>query len=255
MFQTLTELLRTEPEGSRNAVIGALVAFYPQDRHILEEVLLRLRKMAPSIFEPISAEVRRAALSRLFYDPPTLVQILTSALENPETSQETCSALESMAQSEPLGQRKELLQAFAYAYAVDSVSVRLLLRLLRNGGSRVLPLLSYEFTHNLLEGKLDTPREFVATILDALQDETERNEVLNVLQRFAIPEPSGNKQRLINALSTARHLDPVAVDSLVGNDLLRGRVGLARLEFDVKVASILDNVFVPAFVSRWFRPR
>jgi len=255
MFQTLTEMLRPEPEGARQEVVGALVAFYPQDREILNEVLLKLQRMAPSIFGPVSAEIRRAALSRLFYDPPTLVQTLVSDLENPETSQETYAALESMAQSEPLGQRKELLQAFAYAYAVNPASARPFLRLLRSGSSRVLPLLSYEFTYNVLEGKLDTPREFVATILNGLQDESEQEEVLNVLQRFAMPEPNGKKRRLVNSLSSAKEIDPSAVDMLLQNNLLRNRVGLSRLEFDVRVASILNSVFVPRFVSRWFRPR
>lgn len=255
LFQTLTDMLEPGPQGARDAMVSALIAFYPQDREILEEVLLKLRKMAPSIFEPVSTEIRRAALRSLFYDPPTFVQILIADLENSEVSRESYSAVESLAQPEPLGQRKELLQALAYAYAVNPATVRPLLKLLRIAESSVLPLLSFEFRYTLLEGKLDNPGEFVAAVLDAMQDEPEQHEVLNVLERLAMPEPNGKKRSLISSLAIAKTLDNASVDRLLQHQLLKSRTGLARLEFEVRVASVLDSIFVPKFVSRWFTPR
>jgi hypothetical protein len=250
MFQALTELMRPEIEGgARHAVIAAMIAFYPQDRHILNEVLSKLRGLAPSIFGPISAEILRAALTKLFYDPPTFFQILLSDLENHDTSRDVYAALASLAQAEPLGLRKELLQALAYAHAVDSATVKPLLRLLRNSNSRVLSSLSYEFTYNLLEGKLATARDFVTTVNNALQDESEQGEMLNILQRFAIPEPGGKRRSLVRCLSTARSLDGTAVDQLVQHPLLKKRAGLAHLDLEVRVASVFSSV------SRWFRPR
>ena len=167
VFQALTEMLLPEPEGCRCAFIDALLTFYPQDRAHLDDILLHLETIAPSTFEPFSVEVRRAALSKWFYDPATLVLALTSDLQNPQVSLATCAALEGLAQNEPAGDREALLQAFACAYALDPPSLRRLLTVMRATGSRVLIVFNYEFMYRLLEGKLNTPRDLVAAVAES----------------------------------------------------------------------------------------
>jgi hypothetical protein len=255
VFQTLTEMLTPEPDGCRAAFIEALVAFYPQDRELLDDVLLKLEKMAPSVFEPFSVEVRRVALRKWFYDPASLVAAVSSDLTNPLVSESVISALESLAQPEPLGDRDGFLQAIAYAHALNATTARHFLARLKNSGNRALSVLSYEFTYRLLEGKLAAPRDFVAAVADCLQDNAQRTDALDVLERFAMPELPGKKRALIDTLAQARAFEPAAVDAVLQNPFVQSRPRLARLQFDVRVASILESVFMPRFVSRWFRPK
>jgi hypothetical protein len=255
VFQTLTEMLTPEPDGCRAAFIEALVAFYPQDRELLDEVLLKLEKMAPSVFEPFSVEVRRVALRKWFYDPSSLVTAVSSDLMNPLVSRSVISALENLGQPEPLGERDSLLQAIAYVHALDPATARHFLARLKNSGSRSLTVLSFEFTYRLLEGKLDAPRDLVAALADCLQDDAQRTDALDVLERFALPELPGKKRALIDTLAQAKAFEPTAVDAVLQNPFIQSRPRLARLQFDVRVASILESVFVPRFLSRWFRPK
>jgi HEAT repeat protein len=253
VFRALTGLL--EPEESRQEFVSALTAFYPQDRGRLEEVLSRLKDMAPSVFAPVCLEVRREALKRLFYDPHAFVRIAAEDLRREGVRDEARAALESLAEPGPAGYRDELLQVLAYGFESDPASLRPLLGLLRGAGGRALARLTYDFTRRLLEGKLERPAVMVSVILGAADDPQEWDAMLGVLQQMAVPGPQGMRRELVSALAEARATDQAVTDQLLQHPSLRERHGLSRLQFEVKVTSLLESFYVPRIISRFFTPK
>lgn len=253
VFRALAGLL--EPEESRQEFVSALTAFYPQDRRSLEEVLARLKDMAPSVFAPVCLEVRREALKRLFYDPHSFVRIVAEDLQRDGVCGEVRGALEALAEPSPAGHRDELLQVLACGFESDPASLRLLLGLLRDAGSRALARLVYDFTRRLLEGKLERPTVMVSVILGAADDPQEWDAMLGVLQQMAAPGPQGMRRELVGALAEARVTDQAATDRLLQHPSLREREHLSRLQFEVKVTSLLESFYVPRIISRFFTPK
>ncbi len=250
LFHTFVELLNSME--LRESFIDALTMFYPQDHEILDEVLRKLRKMAPSVFEGFCAEVRSRALANLFHDPPALMQTVSDYLAQDEISPQIYLALGALAQAEPIGRRKELLQALAYGYAVNQPLVRSVLHSMRSNGPQALRSICYEFHYSKLQGYLREPAMFVNTVLAMMADPPEREELSSVLAELALPEPRGNRRLLVSALSQARAMNSAFVDQFFQSVAELRIPALFRLQMEVRVSTV-SSVFIPKFVSRWFR--
>lgn len=253
-YTSLANLQKPEPEGSRWQLIGALVDAFGQNWSGLNTVLTKLENVAPSTFEPLTAEARREFFKRLFYDPAAFVQAVTTEMSRTEPAAEAHKVLELLARPEPDGYRDELLQALASAHALDPASVQSLLTLFRNSASRILKLVALEFNYRMLEGSFSNPPNFLGHILGAMRDPMEWEEMVQMLNYLAAPEPQGKRRMLAQSLAQAKGARPQDVETLLRHPSFQAQPNLADLRSDVRLASILNSVFVPNFVSRFFTP-
>lgn len=255
VFTTLLTLLKPEPEGHRQEFINAVVSDYPENHEILEDLLLKLKRMADSVFQPLCFEIRREALKRVFHNPPVFLELSVAGLDRPETSEEMCRVLVSLAQPEPVGYRAELFQALAYASTLGTPMVNRLLSLFRASNNRFLVVLARESTYRLLEANLlSAPPTFFSTLLENMADPEEWNNTLIALQTLAQPSPGGQRRTLVTALASEKATRPAAVEQFLQHPSVRGLPILKGLQFEVRVASLLDHFFVPETISRLFTP-
>lgn len=250
VYTGLTLLLRPEPEGCRQRLVEALAACFVQNRVELDQVLNKLKDIAPTTFEPLSVEVRREILKRLFYDPNAFVEVAAAYMRRAETAEEARNALEALAQ--PEGYREELLQALAFGYALDAASVKRLLGLFRGAAKRTLRLVVYEFNLRLLEGQLSNPAGLVAEVLGAAGDEGEWEEMIQVLRYLAASGAQSKRKLLVRALAEARATQSQEVDGLLQHPSIQAQPELAGLRSEVRLASALNSVFVPKLLARLF---
>jgi hypothetical protein len=87
-----------------------------------------------------------------------------------------------------------------------------------------------------------------------MRDASEWDEAVQMLNYLAVSEPQGKRRMLIQALAQAKGLQPQEVDNLLRHPSLQGQPNLAGLRLEVRFASVLNSVFVPNFVSRFFTP-
>lgn len=251
-YASLALLQKSEPDGCRWQLIGALVDGFASNRAGLDKVLSKLENTAPSTFEPLAVEVRREVLKRLFHDPAAFVELVTAEMSRTERTSETHKVIELLAQPEPVGYRDELFQALASGYALDPAAVKSLLSLFRNTHSRTLRLITFEFNYRLLEGLFSNPAQLLAELLSAMRDAAEREESMQVLNYLAAPEPQGKRRMLVQALAQAKAAQPQDVDNLLRHPSFQGQPNLAGLQF--RLALILKSAFVPNFIARFFTP-
>ena len=255
VFMALLDLLKPEPEGNRQEFINAVVSDSPEHHESLEDLLLKLKRMADSVFQPLRLEIRREALKRVFHNPPVFVELSIAGLERAETSEELCRVLVSLAQPEPVGFRAEFFQALAYASTLGSARVNHLLSLLRASNNRFLVGLARESTCRLLEANLlSAPPIFFSTLLENMSDPEEWDNTLIALQTLAQPSPVGQRRTLVSALASEKSTRPAAVEQFLQHPSVRGLPILKGLQFEVRVASLLDHFFVPETISRLFTP-
>jgi hypothetical protein len=74
------------------------------------------------------------------------------------------------------------------------------------------------------------------------------------LNYLALSEPQGQRRLLAQALVQAKVLQPQEVDHLLRHPSFQAQPNLAGLRMEVRLASVLNSVFVPNFVSRFFTP-
>jgi hypothetical protein len=255
VFMTLLSLLKPEPEGHRQEFINAVVSDYPENHEILEDLLLKLKRMADSVFQPLCLEIQREALKRVFHNPPVFLELSVAGLERPETSAEMCRVLVSLAQPEPVGYRAELFQALAYASTLGTPLVNRLLSLFRASNNRFLVVLARESTYRLLEANLlSAPPTFFSTILENMEDPEEWKNTLIALQTLAQPSPGGQRRTLVTALASEKATRPAGVEQFLQHPSVRGIPILKGLQFEVRMASLLDHFFVPETIFRLFTP-
>lgn len=251
---SVTRLLKPEPEGCRSELVQALVSCFPEQRATLDEILKRLTTIAPPVFEPLSLEIRREGIRKLFPDPLTLVDVIAEGLAGNEVSGETCVALESLAQPEPQGYRDDLLRALAAAQTLSPTAVRSLLAQFRTASSNTLALLAYEINLHSFEGDLANPERFISRVMEAMLEARQQAEVFQLLRQLSLPEPQGRRKALVQALGASRVARPAAVNTLLQNSSWQTNSGLLSLRMEVKLFSFLSHIFSPRFVSRMFVP-
>jgi hypothetical protein len=251
-YAALALLQKPEPDGSRRQLIGALLDGFAQNRAGLDKVLTKLKNIAPAIFEPLAVEVRRESFKQLFHDPAAFVEVVTTDMSRTELTGETHKVLELLAQPEPQGYRDELLQALASGYALNPASVKSLLSLFRNASNYTLGLVAFEFNYRMLEGSLSNAAQFLLKILSAMRDAAEWEEAVQIMSYLAVSEPEGKRRMLVQALAQAKTAQPQEVDNLLRHPSLQAQPNLAGLRVEVRLASVLNSVFVPDFVSRFF---
>ncbi|HEX8119102.1 MAG TPA: hypothetical protein VF521_17630, partial [Pyrinomonadaceae bacterium] len=144
IYNALSSLLRPEPWGRRGELVRALVSCFAEHREGLDEVLTRLKWMAPSLFDPLSVEVRREGLRLLLQSPPALVSVIAEGLGRAELAHDTGEALAALSQPEPQGYRAELLRTLADSQANNPAQVFGLLQQFRASGHAALGRLAYE---------------------------------------------------------------------------------------------------------------
>jgi hypothetical protein len=248
----LAGLLEPEPAGCRVQLIEALVSCIRDKRDTLEDILHQLTIMAPPIFEPFAAEVRVAGLRELFSDPLTLVRIIAESLNDSTSSDETCIALELLAQPEPRGNHAELLQALGAAQASDAAALQGVLRQFRATSSRALSELAYEFNFLSLSDDLADPELFISRVMVDMRDPLERARVLQSLRQLSQATPQGRRMALVQALGAARVSRPAEVDTLLLDQSWQDRAWPFSLSTEVKLFSFLASVFSPHIASKFF---
>lgn len=254
LYLALTPLLEPEPAGSRGKLVGALADAFDENRAGLDQVLKKMKRIAPSTFEPLVAEVRAGAFERLFHDPVRFVDTVTAYLSFAQTAEETAEGLDLLAQHWPLGAHEELLQALAAAYALDPASITALLKLFRTSSTTRLRFVPYEFNLRLVEGFLIDPEALLAYITSARRDPEEFEEFVYILTQLAASEPEGKRKMLIAALAQARTTNALAVDELLQHPLIMAQPSLAGLKLEIRLATTLQNVFMPKILRKLFTP-
>lgn len=248
VYRALALLLRPEPEGCRRELREALVSCFAERRASLEEIMKRLKRLAPPVFEPLSVEIRGEGLRALFENPPALVSVLAEGLRNTEVADETFEALELLAQPEPHGSRVEMLQSLTQAQALDAAPVRALLGQLRATGSSTLGNFAYEFTLRQLEGDLSNPERFLSRVVEAMKYAPDRAEVFQVLRNLS----EYRRGALVRALGITSVTRPAEVNVLLQEPAWQTRAGLFSLGTEIKLFSFLANIFSPTITSKLF---
>jgi hypothetical protein len=255
VYRALIELLRPEPEGCRQQAAAALADSFPQNHATLDKLLRKLNGLAPSALEPFSAEVRREAFRRLFYVPDVFVDTVAEYFADDNTVAEAHGAIEMLAQPEPEGYREDLLEALASGYALNQDATRRLLGVFRASPGFTLRLLAHEFTSRLIEGTLSNPAALYLSLAQATTDPYELTDVVQALKSLAVSGPWGQRKALVRALAQTRVSRTEDVDSLLQHPALQAEPELAGLRSEVRVATVLNRVFMPRFLTRFFTPR
>ena len=242
-------LLKPEPAGSRGRLVQALVQCFFEERVVLEDVLGRLSEIGPTVFTPLSLEIRSSALRQLFQDPAALLSALNASLGDERVHSETKSALEFLVQEEPRGHRAELLDRLTTARSVDAQSVRMLVRQFRTMNIRALNNFVYLYNFGLLTSELAEPDRFVTHVWREMSDPYERDEVLYILRSLSMPEPEGRRGALVRALGIARMTRPIEVNSLLQDSSWQHRSGLISVATQVKLFSFLTYIVSPRIAS------
>jgi hypothetical protein len=249
-FDTLISLLKPEPQGCRNQVIQTFANCYPQQSNVLEAVLSRLNKIAPSHFEPVTQQVWRQVLQNLFSDPPAFLAFIHDNVNREGKQAMTLAIVESLAQSFP----NEVLQAFAFNYSLQSPTVKAILHLFRTCQNSRLNRIAQEFYYRLLEGELfdPDPSKFVNRIKASLQDEQERPALLGALQLLYMANPKSRTDEVIDMLAQALDQLPQDTEALFSSPYLKGWSNLESLEHDVRRAHSHKHSLVTRFLNRFF---
>lgn len=254
-LRTSMALLRPEPEGCRSGFRRALVTAFVQNRPVVGGLLEKLSTLAPSVFEPLSVEVRCAAYRSLFDDPPALVRVVFEEAARDQTAAQAFASLEVLAQPPPLGYYQELLRAIADAGVLNDADLRALLTLLRADGRALFRQLARDVTRSLLETEFDQPDEFLGRVRAAMADADERDEVLQILDALSDPGPQGKRKALVRVLAEAKNTHPREVDELLQSQWPQTQATLSGLRLEVKLASLLNSSFTPKFMNKLFSPK
>jgi hypothetical protein len=251
-LSTSLALLQPEPEGCRSGFRGALVTAFVQNRPVVGGLLEKLSTLAPSVFEPLSVEIRCAALRSLFVDPAAFVRAVSEEATRPKTAAQTLVALEVLAQPMPLGYYPELLRTLTDASATDAAALRTLLTLLRADGRAVFRQLARDVTQSLLEAEFTQPAVFLGRVRAAMADAGEREELLRILDALSDPGSHGKRKALVRVLSEAKVTHPLEVDELLQSQWPQTQSALSGLRLEVRLASLLNSSFTPKFMSKLF---
>jgi hypothetical protein len=249
------ELLQPAPEGCRAGFRQALVEAFLQNRVGVNELLEKLSELAPPVFEPLSIEVRSAALRSLFDDPLAFVRVVSEDAARDKTAEQTYAALEVLAAPAPLGYYQELLRALADADAGDAAALRILLDLLRADGRAAFRQLSRDVTQSLLETEFARPAEFLGRVCGALANAGERDEIIQILDALSDSGPHGKRKSLVRVLAEAKITHPCEVDELLQSQWPQAQSALSGLRLEIKLASMLNSSFTPKFMSKLFNPK
>lgn len=252
IFGAFKRLLKPEPDGSRQWLVYAMVHAFVEQPTNFEDVLARLKTIGPGLFDSFAVEVRAAGLRTLFQYPDALFRTINAGLVNADLRSETSAALEFLAQPEPRGHCEEMLNALASARSAEPLGVRMLLRQFRALRIRSLAEFTYEFNIQLLRNEVAEPTRFISYVAHAMYDESERVEVLQILQLLSRPEPAGQRKVLIRALGVARLSRPVEVDMLLRDSSWQTDSGILSLKTQVKLFSFLSHVLSPGITSGLF---
>jgi hypothetical protein len=252
IYNALSALMMAEPWGSRGDLVRALVSCFADCREALDDVLTRLKGMAPALFGPLSVEVRREGLRGMLHVPPTLVAATAEGLTRVELSGDTGEALAALAQPEPHGYRAELLRALAHSQAAVPAAAFALLQQFRASGHPALGQLAYELNLASLEGDLADAGRFLSRVNEMLRYAPQRAEVSRALEHLSTPEPQGRRAALVRALGTARVTRAAEVDALLRDPGWQPYSGGLGLGAEVKIFSYLANVFSPGVAASIF---
>ncbi|HEU4710828.1 MAG TPA: toll/interleukin-1 receptor domain-containing protein [Pyrinomonadaceae bacterium] len=255
VYIALATLLQIEGYGSRAKLVAALADSFAENRAGLDRVLRKLKQLASSTFESLVAEVRSGIFERLFHDPAKFVATVTAYLRSAPTAEETARGLDRLAEPGPDGSMDELLQALAAGYALDPAPVKTLFKLFRATSTRRLRHIPFEFNVRLVDGLLSDPAELLAYVVTAMGEPDEFEEFVYVLTEVGTPGPRGKRKMLVAALAEARAINPAPVDQLLLHRTVVAQPSLAGLNLEVRVASTLQNVFVPNIFRKLFTPR
>lgn len=253
VFRSLTLLLDDGPAGSRGQVVAALAEEYCERRMAVTKILITLEDLAPSHFAWLSPAVRIEAFKRLVNDPAKFVVKVNEDLTSGEASETAIEALESLARSEPLGSRDQLVRALALGYSHSPANVKKLLSSLKSSGSTELAHVACEVTYRLSEVALETPHTLPSFVLEMINSENESTEVLSALDYLADPGSGGQRTKLINSLVEAKRLQTAGVDDLLAHESLKQWANLTTIPVDVTRALYVNRIFSRKFVTRLFR--
>jgi hypothetical protein len=243
VYNALTALLRPEPWGHRSELSVALVSCFVEQRPSLDDVLTRLKAVAPSSFEPLSVEVRREGLRRLLDAPQELVAALSEGLTRAELARDTGEALAALSQPGPYGCRDELLRALALAPALAPAPAFALLEQFRASGVPAVSQLAYELNLRSLEDDIKDGGRFLSRVNEMLRYASQRAEVLQALLHLSTPEPEGRRRALVRALGAARVMRRAEVDALLQDRSWQCGAGLLGLGNEVKLFSFISSIF------------
>jgi len=243
VYNALTALLRPEPWGHRGELFGALVGCFIDQRASVDDVLTRLKAVAPSMFEQVSVEVRREGLGQLLDAPQELVAALSEGLTRAELAHDTGEALAALAQPEPHGRRDGLLRALALAPALAPAPAFALLQQFRASGVPAVSQLAYELNLRSLEADIADGGRFLSRVNEMLRYAPQRDEVLQALRHLSTPEPQGRRGALVRALGTARVTRRAEVDALLQDRSWQWESGLLGLGNEVKLFSFICSIF------------
>lgn len=253
VYRALIDILTPEPDGYRQQAAAALANGFPHNHVEFDKLLKKLTQLAPTSLESFSSDARREAFIRLFHVPDLFVQTASEYLEDPHTKTQAREAIEMLALPSSAGYREELLQTLATSYSLNQQATKRFLGQLRT--SDELRSLTYEFTLNLIEGMLERPEALYSNLREAINDQSQWAETILALKRLAISEPWGARKALVQALALTRASLPDDMDDLLQHPAFLSESELAGLRTEVKLASVLNRVFVPRFVARFFVPR
>ncbi len=252
IYKALDGLLKPEPWGHGGELLRALVSCFPDHRESLDAILVRLKGIAPALFEPLSVEVRREGFRRLLNTPMTLVAVVAEGLTRTELAGDTGAALAALTQPEPQGYRQELLRALADSQATAPAPVFALLQQFRASGNPALARLAYELNLRALEGDITDPERFLSRVIEMMHNAPQRAEVLQSLQHLSTPGPQGRRRELVRALGTARVTRPAEVNALLQEPGWQPPAGVFSLGTEVKLFSFISYILSPNIAAAIF---
>jgi hypothetical protein len=251
-YRALTLLLDDEPRGYQSEFVSAFAAHYSVNRLAVNQMLTMLEDLAPAQFAAPVRAVRQEAFRRLLQDPPNFVALVYEDLVSAENADDAREALEAFADDQPPGTRDELLSALAHGYAQSREGTRRLLASLRSSGSSILLRAVYAFNYQLVNYALAAPATLPTILLELIETESERGEVLSMLDYLAGPQ-SHRRAAFVDALVAARQLQAAGLDELLAHPALKEWANLATLPAEVARAFYMSKIFSVKAVRRLFR--